>query len=393
FLWEGIDGTSVFTHFPPADTYNGSLSGPELAYFERNFKEKGRSTIGIDLFGWGDGGGGPTREMMAAGRRAADLEGSPRVEFGTAEEFFERARAEYPDAPVWNGELYLELHRGTYSAQLGTKQGNRRSEHLLHEAEFLAALAAIRGGAAYPHEALEQLWEKTLLGQFHDILPGSSTACVHREAERDAAEIAERAGAIIDGARAARSGTTTAADGPGADGPGTDWPGTGGPGTDGPGADWPGTGGPGTDGPAPDPDAAHGGPAAGAPAADGPASSAPVVEDSAADDPADPSPQILVNTAPVTRRGVPAYSAAPARTGQEAVVVIRAGTRTRIENEALHAVLDETGALISLTDRVSGREVIAPGESGALLQLHRDTPNAWDAWDIDEFYRHVVRDL
>src|SRR5699024_1722167 len=79
--------------------------------------------------------------------------------------------------------------------------------------------------------------------------------------------------------------------------------------------------------------------------------------------------------------------------GQEAVVVIRAGTRTRIENEALHAVLDETGALISLTDRVSGREVIAPGESGALLQLHRDTPNAWDAWDIDEFYRHVVRDL
>src|SRR5690625_7008818 len=129
------------------------------------------------------------------------------------------------------------------------------------------------------------------------------------------------------------------------------------------------------------------------PAAEGPASSAPVVEDSAADDPADPSPQILVNTAPVTRRGVPAYSAAPARTGQEAVVVIRAGTRTRIENEALHAVLDETGALISLTHRVSGREVIAPGESGALLQLHRDTPNAWDAWDIDEFYRHVVRDL
>ena len=403
FRWEGIDGTSVFTHFPPADTYNGSLSGPELAYFERNFKEKGRSTIGIDLFGWGDGGGGPTREMMAAGRRAADLEGSPRVEFGTAEEFFERARAEYPDAPVWNGELYLELHRGTYSAQLGTKQGNRRSEHLLHEAEFLAALAAIRVGAAYPHEELEQLWEKTLLGQFHDILPGSSIAWVHREAERDHADIAERAGAIIDGALAALSGTTTAADGPGADGPGTDWPGTGGPGTDGPGADWPGTGGPGTDGPAPDPDAAHGGPAAGAPAADGPAtgmpaaegpaSSAPVVEDSAADDPADPSPQILVNTAPVTRRGVPAYSAAPARTGQEAVVVIRAGTRTRIENEALHAVLDETGALISLTDRVSGREVIAPGESGALLQLHRDTPNAWDAWDIDEFYRHVVRDL
>ncbi|MDV3295204.1 MAG: alpha-mannosidase, partial [Brachybacterium paraconglomeratum] len=199
FRWEGLDGTSVFTHFPPADTYNGSLTGSELAYFERNFKEKGRSSIGIDLFGWGDGGGGPTREMMAAGRRAADLEGSPKVEFGTAEDFFERARAEYPDAPVWNGELYLELHRGTYSAQLGTKQGNRRSEHLLHEAELLATLAALRAEHPYPHDELAALWEDTLLNQFHDILPGSSIAWVHRQAEAQHAALAERAERIIAG--------------------------------------------------------------------------------------------------------------------------------------------------------------------------------------------------
>ncbi|WP_371441706.1 alpha-mannosidase, partial [Brachybacterium sp. HMSC06H03] len=203
FRWEGLDGTSVFTHFPPADTYNGSLTGSELAYFERNFKEKGRSSIGIDLFGWGDGGGGPTREMMAAGRRAADLEGSPKVEFGTAEDFFERARAEYPDAPVWNGELYLELHRGTYSAQLGTKQGNRRSEHLLHEAELLATLAALRAEHPYPHDELAALWEDTLLNQFHDILPGSSIAWVHREAEAQHAALAERAERIIAGSLAA----------------------------------------------------------------------------------------------------------------------------------------------------------------------------------------------
>ena len=219
FRWEGLDGTSVFTHFPPADTYNGMLTGEELAYFERNFKEKGRSSIGMDLFGWGDGGGGPTREMMAAGRRAADLEGSPRVEFGTPQEFFDRARAEYPDAPVWNGELYLELHRGTYSAQPGTKQGNRRSEHLLHEAEFLSALAALRAGFEYPHDELEALWENVLLGQFHDILPGSSIAWVHREAEQDHAEIAERAEAVIAGALAALGDAgADAAAGPGADG-------------------------------------------------------------------------------------------------------------------------------------------------------------------------------
>lgn len=338
FRWEGLDGTSVFTHFPPADTYNGMLSGEELAYFERNFKEKGRSRIGIDLFGWGDGGGGPTREMMAAGRRAADLEGSPKVEFGTSQEFFDRARAEYPDAPIWNGELYLELHRGTYSAQLGTKQGNRRSEHLLHEAEFLASLAAIRVGVEYPYEELADLWEATLLGQFHDILPGSSIAWVHREAEQGHAATAERAEAIIAGALAALG-----------DGPGVGA--TGSVGIDG----IDGTGSTGADG------------------ADG--------------------PRLLVNTAPVPRRGIPAYGVGPVCSNSEGVVVIRAGDTISVENSALRAVLDSSGAISSLVDRTTGRESIAPGARGALLQLHRDTPNAWDAWDIDEFYRRVVRDL
>ena len=336
FRWEGLDGTSVFTHFPPADTYNGMLSGAELAYFERNFKEKGRSSIGIDLFGWGDGGGGPTREMMAAGRRAADLEGSPKVEFGTAQDFFERARAEYPDAPVWNGELYLELHRGTYSAQLGTKQGNRRSEHLLHEAELLATLAALRAERPYPHEELAALWEDTLLNQFHDILPGSSIAWVHREAEAQHAALAERAERIIAESLAALA------------------------------------------------EAGAGGPAAGG--AGGPAAGA-------AGGPAEEREPLLLNTAPVPRRGVAAYGVGRPAPVQEAVVVTRAGGAVTLENEMLRAELDETGALVSLIARADGRESIAPGARGALLQLHRDTPNAWDAWDIDEFYRHVVRDL
>lgn len=316
FHWEGIDGTKVFTHFPPADTYNGMLSGKELAYFERNFKEKGRSSIGIDLFGWGDGGGGPTREMMAAGRRAKDLEGSPKVEFGTSDEFFDRAKEEYPDAPVWNGELYLELHRGTYSAQLATKQGNRRSEHLLHEAEFLATLAALRSDFAYPHDELEELWHTTLLNQFHDILPGSSIAWVHRQAETEYAALAERVEAIIASAlEALGSGVAEGED------------------------------------------------------------------------------ALLVNTAPVSRRGVAAYGAAVPANDQAAVTVERDGDRITLQNAALTAVIDGAGDIVSLVDAASGREAIAPGAKGALLQLHRDTPNQWDAWDIDEFYRHVVRDL
>ena len=95
-------------------------------------------------FGYGDGGGGPTREMLAAARRTADLEGSPKVRVGSAESFFTQAEEEYAALPVWVGEMYLELHRGTYTSQAQTKRGNRRSEHLLREAELWCATAAVR---------------------------------------------------------------------------------------------------------------------------------------------------------------------------------------------------------------------------------------------------------
>lgn len=132
FWWEGIDGTRVFTHFPPVDTYNAQLHARELAHAERNFTEKGRATRSLVPFGWGDGGGGPTREMLERARRLRDLEGSPRVEIEKPSAFFAAAEEEYGEqAPVWSGELYLELHRATYTTQAKTKQGNRRSEHLL----------------------------------------------------------------------------------------------------------------------------------------------------------------------------------------------------------------------------------------------------------------------
>ncbi|MGP3689543.1 alpha-mannosidase [Streptomyces sp. IBSNAI002] len=183
FWWEGIDGTRVFTHFPPVDTYNSDLGGAQLAHAARNYREKGRASRSLVPFGWGDGGGGPTREHLARATRQRNLEGSPRVEIERPDAFFEKARAEYADAPVWAGELYLELHRGTYTSQAKTKQGNRHSESLLREAELWAATAAVRvPGHAYPYEDLERIWKTVLLHQFHDILPGSSIAWVHREA-------------------------------------------------------------------------------------------------------------------------------------------------------------------------------------------------------------------
>ncbi|MFF3014560.1 alpha-mannosidase [Streptomyces sp. NPDC057939] len=207
FWWEGIDGTRVFTHFPPVDTYNSDLGGAQLAHAARNYQEKGRGSRSLVPFGWGDGGGGPTREHLARARRLRDLEGSPRVEVERPDAFFEKAHAEYEDAPVWAGELYLELHRGTYTSQARTKQGNRRSESLLREAELWAATAAVRvPGSDYPYEDLERLWKTVLLHQFHDILPGSSIAWVHREARATYAAVREELLAITGAAQSALAG-------------------------------------------------------------------------------------------------------------------------------------------------------------------------------------------
>ncbi len=206
FRWEGLDGTRVFTHFPPADTYNSEVSGAEVAHAARNFSDKGDATRSLLPFGWGDGGGGPTREMLARASRLRDLDGSPRVEIERPDAFFAKAEAEYPDAPVWVGELYLEMHRGTYTSQAKTKQGNRRSEHLLREAELWASTATVRTGAPYPSEELDRIWKVVLLQQFHDILPGSSIGWVHREAVANYEAVAAELGVIIEVAQATLAG-------------------------------------------------------------------------------------------------------------------------------------------------------------------------------------------
>ena len=183
FWWEGLDGSRVFTHFPSADMYNSQLLGSELAHAARNFEEKGWSNRSLIPFGFGDGGGGPTREMMSRAHLTEDLEGSPRVNIESPARFFDGAQAELSNPAVWLGEMYLEFHRGVLTSQARTKQGNRRSERLLREAELWATTAALRANADYPYRRLESAWETVLLLQFHDVLPGSSIAWVHQDAE------------------------------------------------------------------------------------------------------------------------------------------------------------------------------------------------------------------
>ena len=202
FTWQGIDGSEVLTHFPPNDTYN-SLTPQgrrnevtQLRDNARAYKDHVRSRHSLMLFGYGDGGGGPTPRMLEVLRRVGDLQGVPRTAQRSSDEFFDRLEKDATHLPVMVGELYFEYHRGTYTSQAAVKHGNRKGEWLLHDVEFLATAAARLKGAAYPRAEVDRLWQLLLLNQFHDILPGSSITEVYRDAARDHAEIAAAGGRL-----------------------------------------------------------------------------------------------------------------------------------------------------------------------------------------------------
>lgn len=201
FLWQGLDGTRVLTHFPPVDTYNAQVTAEEMIFSEQNFREHGWSNWALMPYGYGNGGGGPTHDMVKRALSMRDLDGVPRLQLGTCAEFFDHVDEEIANGapiPVWDGELYFETHRGTLTSQIETKVGNRRCERLLREAELWWA-----AGGRVPDDVaaeLSALWNDVLLQQFHDILPGSSIAWVHRDAEAVHHRVTARLTELIDGA-------------------------------------------------------------------------------------------------------------------------------------------------------------------------------------------------
>ncbi len=205
FWWQGLDGTQVLTHFsttpePETDiktvgTYNAKVSPRSAIDTWRNFQQKDTQTSLFMSYGYGDGGGGPNREMLENLDHLANFPGMPQMSPGSAISFFERMENESGDKlPVWNGELYLELHRGTYTTQGRSKHANRKSEFLLHDAEFFAVVAAqLDNQYTYPAADLRQAWELVCLNQFHDILPGSSIHAVYEDSMEQYADAAELA--------------------------------------------------------------------------------------------------------------------------------------------------------------------------------------------------------
>ncbi|MBV9660729.1 MAG: alpha-mannosidase [Acidimicrobiales bacterium] len=205
FWWEGHDGSRVLAHFPPADTYNGEFAVAELAADQRNFKEAGRSHHTLYPYGYGDGGGGPTRQMLESARRLAAVDGLPEVRIGTVAGFLGQLRVEDADLRTWVGELYLEAHRATSTTHADAKWGNRRGEEALRAAEMWSVAAGLDERAE-----LDGLWKTLLLNQFHDILPGSSIRWVYQDSAADHERILAAAGALID-----RSHRTLLDSGPG----------------------------------------------------------------------------------------------------------------------------------------------------------------------------------
>lgn len=199
FRWRGLDGSTVLTHFGCAiqyadietdwmTTYNPTL---EPAFVLGAWKRYQQKDLNRDLlfdFGYGDGGGGPTQEMIDYGRRfQAGIPGCPTVKFAKTLDYFKHLEedvADNPHLPEWTGEMYLEFHRGTYTSQGKTKKNNRRSEQLYHDVENLWSFAKLTGAKEdYPAEKLEENWKLILLNQFHDVLPGSSIAKVYEDAQ------------------------------------------------------------------------------------------------------------------------------------------------------------------------------------------------------------------
>lgn len=195
FYWQGIDGSKVLTHFPPEDTYNSQLQANALYNAQNHYAEAAESSRFMSLFGLGDGGGGPSEEMIGRGLRQRDLDGQPKVKFSKSFEFFELLEKESGDIlPVWNGELYLEFHRGTLTTQAAVKRYNRKNEQLLTAAEFFFSALPVE---QYPYDEMNKFWKLLLINQFHDIIPGSSIREVYERTWKEHEQIQQDCKALL----------------------------------------------------------------------------------------------------------------------------------------------------------------------------------------------------
>lgn len=355
FWWAGIDGTRVLAHFPPTNDYNARIDPGQLRTGAEWYREKDRSEIALYPYGYGDGGGGPTREHLEHLRRAKNLEGLPKCTPMWAADFFQLLEKRSEDLPEWIGELYLEYHRGTYTTQSRNKRANRKSEFLLRDAEMAAGLAWITAKAKYPQDQLTHAWKLVCKNQFHDVIPGTSVTDVYLDTAEDYKEIAGigesvRALALEKIANKGKEVSVfNSLSWERSDAVAVRAPGKG---------DW------------------H------AETSDG--KSLPS-QPSKAD-----SSLVWVEPGPVPGIGISSLKLVKGRGKAPGTIKVSA---SGMENAFYRIKLDKQGLITSIYDKRASREVIPQGSKANVFQLFEDKPLSWDAWDVDFYYRDKGLDI
>ncbi|XP_064123323.1 alpha-mannosidase 2C1 isoform X5 [Loxodonta africana] len=354
FLWEGLDGSRVLAHFPPGDSYGMQGSVEEVLKTVTNNRDKGRTNHSAFLFGFGDGGGGPTQTMLDRLKRLCNTDGLPRVQLSSPERLFSELESDQGQLCTWVGELFLELHNGTYTTHAQIKKGNRECERILHDAELLSSLALVRCTQfLYPAVQLQYLWRLLLLNQFHDVVPGSCIQAVVEDAMSHYEDIRSHGNGLLSAAAAALC-----------------------------------AGEPGPEGllivntlpwkrtevlALPRPGGAH---TLGLISSAGDSAQHGLCSCSCPHFPAAPAaPAACVRSA---RAPADSFSRLPSPTKTDGSVTL--------DNGILRVRLDPTGRLTSLVLVASGREAIAEGATGNQFVLFDDVPLYWDAWDVMDYH-------
>lgn len=187
FIWKGIDGSSVYACVPPTHFITWNMPSQVQENWDA-YQDKNEGGQTLQMFGYGDGGSGATEEMVELMHRFEKLSVMPETEHITATEFLSKNFDGNDKLATWDGELYLEMHRGTFTTKSKLKDYNRRLEFMLRDAELLSVLR-MKNGAEYPAEKIREIYKKLMINQFHDILPGSHITPVYRDAMADYEEM------------------------------------------------------------------------------------------------------------------------------------------------------------------------------------------------------------
>lgn len=350
FNWVGLDGSEVLTHFITTSdyrvakgdhrtTYNGVINVPEVKGSWERYQQKAINNEVLISFGFGDGGGGPTKEMLETHKRLKrGIPGCPATKMSTALDFFkglDERLSDNPKLPRWIGELYLEYHRGTLTTMARNKRYNRKSEFLYQDIEWLASADSIINKTDYPKEMIQNGWEIICLNQFHDIIPGSSIKKVYDDSKEQYEEI------LATGKKAKQNAISNIVSQINAKSPS-------------------------------------------------------VIVFNPTSFERDEIVDFEYNgaTQSFLAKGVPSkgYKLFPIDKITEEKSTLKANSKL-LENDCIKVVFDDNAFITSIYDKKAGREVIRKDERANIIQAFEDKPHNWDAWDINIYYQEKMWEI